>query len=183
MMSEKFGKIYFNNRDISIKSADGYMYKVQKKELLNITLSNKEKVYFTPLKNRKDFFATNIYSELAKYFKDHVLILEKCDYDKFCNQTLEYAKRLKAGKVTTSMIRKVYDQINRAKSISEIKRLRPQFAYIAGRNPDNTVRELMHILDYLAKQADLQSNTHLENIKQFMEAVVAYLKFVGDKDN
>ncbi|WAA11982.1 type III-A CRISPR-associated protein Csm2 [Fervidibacillus halotolerans] len=183
-MSEKFGQIYSSKgKGSTVQTLDGNRYKVEKYDLLSRSLSNEETVYFTLVKKRGEFFATNVYSNYAKYFKEHVLILEKCDYDEFCNQTLKYAKRLKAGGVTTSMIRKVYDQINRAKSISEIKRLRPQFAYIAGRNPDKRVTELMHILDYLAKQADRQSDTYLENIKQFMEAVVAYLKFVGDKDD
>ena len=72
----------------------------------------------------------------------------------------------------------------RAKSVAEIKRLRPQLAYIAGRNAENVrVGELMHILDHLAKKAKTSSETekdHLENIQQFMEAIVAYLKFVGE---
>jgi len=123
-------------------------------------------------------------SEHSYYFKQNVLILDECDYDEFCDNALKYAQALHKGRVTTSMIRKVYDQIMRAKSILDIKHLRPQFAYIAGRNADKLrAGEFMYILDYLAKSASSEKGMlHLQYIQQFMEAIVAYLKYVGDKE-
>ena len=111
--------------------------------------------------------------------------MKNYDYDEFCDRAKEYATVLSEGKVTTSQIRKVYSQIYRAQSILEIKHLRPQFAYIAGRNDDvPRLRELMGNLDYMAKHADSETNqekVHLEKNKTLLVEVVAYLKFVGDK--
>jgi CRISPR/Cas system CSM-associated protein Csm5 (group 7 of RAMP superfamily) len=37
----------------------------------------------------------------------------------------------------------------------------------------------MDLLDYLAKKMDMNNEQHLSNFKQFMEAIVAYRKYVG----
>jgi CRISPR type III-A-associated protein Csm2 len=80
------------------------------------------------------------------------------------------------------MIRKIYDRIMRARTVMDIKRLRPQFAYIAGRNEKNHgLRDFMELLDHLAKNSQAeQQDQHLDHIQQFMEAVVAYRKYVGN---
>ncbi len=117
--------------------------------------------------------------------------MSECDYDQFCDFSLAYAKKItgyedqqnghkdRQDKVTTSMIRKVYTQMMRARSVLELKRMRPQFAYIAGRNADNLrVNELTYILDNIVKNAKDQK--HLENIQEFLECIVAYMKFVGE---
>lgn len=158
--------------------------RIKREHFIGPPVRNKEEVYYVSRQNGRFQEANEIESVIARYFKDNVLHLHECDYDDFCDHSLEYAKKLKNDKVTTSMIRKVYSQIMRAKTIAEIKRLRPQFAYIAGRNAENLrVGELMHILDYLAKhaQADSEKNEEqLHYIQQFMESIVAYLKFVGE---
>jgi len=128
-----------------------------------------------------------IEDELVEYFKRNVLNLknDEVDYDEFCDNVKKYAMRLKdkeAGKVTTSMIRKIYSRImsTEEEDCKSIKMLRPQFAYTAGRNINNsTLKEFMDILDYLAKNMELENKMHLENFKDFMEAVVAYRKYVG----
>lgn len=120
--------------------------------------------------------------ESILFFKKHVLTLDeqKEDYDVFCEHALKYAARLKNGKVTTSMIRKVYARILNARTVAEIKQLRPHFAYTAGRNESlSDLRDFMALLDYLAKQMEPTNGRQLNNFKQFMEAIVAYRKFVG----
>jgi len=184
-MTEKKGKLLWdkNKKKGNIETEDGVSYFVNTESFLYGVLSDGEEVYFTPHKNNRGPIAKDIQSEWAVYFKTNVLDLENCDYDDFCDKTCQYAKILKEGDVTTSKIRKVYDQIHRAKTVREIKKLRPQFAYIAGRNQDKPrVKELMNILDDLAKNATEDSKSHLQYIQQFMEAVVAYLKFAGDTD-
>ena len=37
----------------------------------------------------------------------------------------------------------------------------------------------MDLLDYLAKEMDINNRQHLDNFKQFMEAIVAYRKYAG----
>lgn len=123
-----------------------------------------------------------IENENVKFFKESVLDLHtnKEQYDIFCDKAREYAERLKTGKVTTSMIRKVYARVLNASTVTDIKLLRPHFAYISGRNEKNYVlREFMDLLDYLAKELEMDNMQQLENYKQFLEAIVAYRKYVG----
>jgi len=186
------GRIKFFN----VKKNFGYIVTADKKEIRctrenfeGPPLSEKnEEVYYLLTRNGSREQISEIESPYAYYFKNNVLRLDNCDYDEFCDKALEYATKLRGPKnqaeVTTSMVRKIYDQIMRAKSISELKRLRPQFAYLAGRNSDKPrVGELMHILDYLVKHArptGENDTLHLQYIQQFMEAILAYLKYAEE---
>jgi CRISPR type III-A-associated protein Csm2 len=121
--------------------------------------------------------------EEISFFKEHVLDLseKKEYYDTFCDYAEKYAERLKSGKVTTSMIRKIYARILNARTVTDVKLLRPHFAYTSGRNEKNRIlREFMDLLDYLAKKIDSDNEQHLNNFKQFMETIVAYRKYVGE---
>jgi len=121
--------------------------------------------------------------EEISFFKEHALDLseKKEYYDIFCDHAEKYAERLKRADVTTSMIRKIYARILNARTVMDVKLLRPHFAYISGRNEKNpTLREFMDLLDYLVKKMDLDNEQHLNNFKQFMEAIVAYRKYVGE---
>lgn len=116
------------------------------------------------------------------YFENNILKLDEVEYDIFIDKVKKYALYLQKNKFTTSMIRKVYSKIMRAfekGEIGEIKRLRLQFAYIAGRNSENdAVREFMDILDVLAKKSEGKDD--ISHIKHFVEAIVAYMKYYGD---
>lgn len=62
----------------------------------------------------------------------------------------------------------------------DLKLLRPQFAYTAGRNEKKPgVKNLMELLDFLVKKMDEENKKQQQNFLQFMEAVVAYRKYVG----
>lgn len=121
---------------------------------------------------------------LKKYLIENALTAPSCaeGYDEFCDNVKEYALILKDAKVTTSMIRKIYSQILVAKDVMELKMLRPQFAYTAGRNEkNNTLKEFMEMLDIIVKNMKAEGNSEeIKNFKQFMEAIVAYRKYVGD---
>lgn len=102
-------------------------------------------------------------------------------YDEFCDNIKEYALVLKDANVTTSMIRKIYSQILAAEDIMELKMLRPQLAYTAGRNENNsTLKEFMEMLDTIIKNMNAEGDQkEIKSFKQFMEAIVAYRKYVG----
>lgn len=186
MSEKKIGRMkFYNNRGrfgILIED-NGRETRVSERSFLGHPLSD-GKVYYKITKTNKGTEISEIEGYHAYYFKRVVLNLEEHDYDEFCDMAKDYAIVLNKGKVTTSQIRKVYSQIYRAQTIKEIKRLRPQFAYIAGRQANNQrLFELMEILDHLAKHAETDSNREqdqLENLKTFMEAIVAYLKYVGE---
>jgi len=119
-----------------------------------------------------------ILDEHIEYFKNNVLELDYTNYDLFCDNVKAYAEKLKSGKVTTSMMRNVYSRIMNSDNIRDLKVLRPRFAYISGRNEKNNVlRSFMELLDYLVK--NMNNQQHIENFKRFMEAIVAYRKYVG----
>ncbi len=125
-----------------------------------------------------------IEDEKAGFLKDNVLELDEADYDKFCDVAKDYAQDLKEGELTTSKIRKVYSRIMNTKNPRELKMLRPQFAYTAGRAKDEEigVKDFMDLLDYLAREMNEESQEQLDNFKKFMEAVVAYRKYFGDDE-
>ncbi|MFW6025305.1 MAG: type III-A CRISPR-associated protein Csm2 [Candidatus Woesearchaeota archaeon] len=116
----------------------------------------------------------------TEFLKENVLFLEETDYDDFCDTTLEYAEKLKNGELTTSQIRKIYSRIMNADNPRDLKLLRPQFAYTAGRSDKAGVKDLMQLLDFLVKKMDETSQKQHGNFLQFMEAVVAYRKYVGE---
>lgn len=117
--------------------------------------------------------------ELIEYFKQNVLNLNKANYDEYLEKIKEYAKELVRKGFTTSMIRKVYSQIRRIDDVIKLKQLRPQLAYIAGKNFKNaSIKNFMDLLDYLIKNTN--NKNHIEDFKDFLEAVVAYMKYHGD---
>jgi len=187
MMSEKkLGRMDSYNK----KGKHGFLIdenekriKVFKNNFLNKSPITTGKVYYQ-LNDQNRVYNIEVY--YPYYFKEIVLDLEKHDYDEFCDQAKEYAEVLVGGDVSTSQIRKIYSQIYRARDIKDVKHLRPQFAYTVGRNRDvHRLGELMDTLDYLAKHAESgtdREEAHLKNIKTFLEAIVAYMKYVGDKD-
>lgn len=93
------------------------------------------------------------------------------EYDEFCNLTKEYVndKEFK-NNITTSKIRNIYSAVQNAKTIKEIKMLRPKLAYLSGR--DNKTRDFMTDLDKLIKQ--ISNDDQVNNFKQFFEAIVCY---------
>jgi len=116
----------------------------------------------------------------AKSYAERLKSDKEC-YDAFCDHAKSYAERLKSGEVTTSMIRKIYARILNARTVSDVKFLRPHFAYTSGRNEKNAIlREFMDLLDVLVKSMEIDNEEHLNNFKEFMEAIVAYRKYVGD---
>ncbi|MDR1896382.1 MAG: type III-A CRISPR-associated protein Csm2 [Prevotellaceae bacterium] len=80
-------------------------------------------------------------------------------------------------KVSTSQLRNVYDKVAKTKSINELKLIRPQLAYIAGRattDKDN-IKKFLAFIDSLIKLVD--SEEKRKEFKIFFESVVAYHKF------
>ncbi|MDR1975202.1 MAG: type III-A CRISPR-associated protein Csm2 [Bacteroidales bacterium] len=120
---------------------------------------------------RSECFSTN-YSELLKMGSTQNLdsILK----------SIEVFVQKYGVKVSTSQLRNVYDKVTKTKSVNELKLLRPQLAYIAGRattdkdNKDN-IKKFLAFIDYLIKQ--VSSEEQRKEFKTFFESVVAYHKF------
>lgn len=184
-------KIFFREKKGSIHAEDGQDYEFYESSLLNglkfrdiyKQLDMEFEINQEKTGKRIAFNCRAIENRNVKYFKEIVLDLceKKDQYDIFCDNVKTYAERLKSGDVTTSMIRKIYARVLNARKVTDIKLLRPHFAYTSGRNEKLSIlREFMNLLDYLAKKMDINNEQHLQNFKQFMEAIVAYRKYVGN---
>ncbi|MCK4257657.1 MAG: type III-A CRISPR-associated protein Csm2 [Halanaerobiales bacterium] len=133
-------------------------------------------------KNSNEYVAKNITTcWLSDYFKKTTLNPQANDYDTYYDNVQYYAEQLSNADLSMSQIRKVYSSVMKAESIKEVKMLRPQFAYASGRSNYIGVKNLMALLDFLVKAVENEKQ-HLKNLQSFLEALVAYLKYVGAKD-
>lgn len=95
------------------------------------------------------------------------------DYDNFCDMTKEYVNEKDfKNNITTSKIRNIFSAVQNAKTIKDIKMLRPKLAYLSGR--DQKTRFFMNDLDNLVKK--INSEDELESFKRFFEAIICYKK-------
>jgi CRISPR-associated protein Csm2 len=135
-----------------------------------------------------------IFDELAKEVKDSVFkdnfddILQMSETTKLDNllfsieifagrpQTESSVKKLGAA-ITTSQLRNVYDKVMKTKHVNDLKIIRPQLAYIAGREKGDEAQKFLAFLDFLIKS--IQNEGQVKEFKVFFEAVVAYHKFYG----
>lgn len=134
--------------------------------------------------NRRNFKdERKIEDKYIEYFKRNILNIDVENYDTFIDNEKAYANILKNNGMTTSQIRNIYSEILKTKKIIELKRLRPKFAYIAGRNK-KPAEKFMDLLDYVVKSMDdkKDENEQIKNFKSFLEAIVAYMKYFGDKN-
>ena len=93
------------------------------------------------------------------------------EYDEFCDLTKKYVNENEfRNNITTSKIRNIFSAVQNAKSVKDLKMLRPKLAYQSGR--DNKTRLFMTDLDKLIKQ--ISNEEELKNFKQFFEAIVCY---------
>ena len=132
-----------------------------------------------PLREKKTFeqlaqdvktqFFSNYYSELLNMSKTQHLdeILKKIE-----DFVSEEGKNL-----STSQLRNIYDKAIKTQSINELKLIRPNLAYIAGRSTNDKEKSLLAFIDLLIKS--VQTDEQVKEFKTFFEAIVAYHKFYG----
>lgn len=114
------------------------------------------------------------------YIIENVLTIQNNEkqYDNYCSAVLEYAKFLEKNGVTATTLRNIYRKVQLAGSSSnkllEIKKLRIDYAYLAGKNPKT--KPLTTVLDILTKKIEKEKD--IEEFQNFLEALVAYHKYV-----
>lgn len=79
--------------------------------------------------------------------------------------------------LSTSQLRNIYDKALKAATINELKLIRPNLAYIAGRSSNDREKSLLAFIDLVIK--DVDSDSKLKEFHTFFESVVAYHKFYG----
>lgn len=98
--------------------------------------------------------------------------------DDLFSKTEEFVQ--KYGKdVTTHQLRNIFHDVKKAKDIMELKLLRPNLAYIAGRLENENGKTFVALIDALIKEAN---EKNIDSFKEFMEAIIAYHKFYGRKN-
>ena len=130
----------------------------------------KEKKTFEQLGQEvKTQFFSSIFSELLNMSKtanlDNVL------------HTIEKFVSEEGQNLSTSQLRNIYDKVLKAQNINELKLVRPNLAYIAGRSSNDKEKSLLAFIDLLIKS--VSSETQIQEFKIFFEAVVSYHKFYG----
>lgn len=138
-----------------------------------------EKNFNSPKKERKTF------SELGEevknnFFKDdyHELLnmSKTASLDKILNK-IENFVRQEGSSLSTSQLRNIYDKSIKTETQNELKMIRPNLAYLAGRSTNDKEKGLLAFIDVLIK--DVKSDEQVKEFKTFFEAVVAYHKFYG----
>jgi CRISPR-associated protein Csm2 len=132
---------------------------------------------------RNNFRNLSEYEEKKEieYFRQNIIDID--DYDIFFNNVKAYAYILRNNGMTTSQIRNVYSDVLRINNSTDLKKLRPKFAYIAGKNSKAVVKNFMDLLDYIVKSMnDEDGCEQVKSFKNFLEAIVAYMKYFGDKN-
>lgn len=84
--------------------------------------------------------------------------------------------------LSTSQLRNIYDKAIKTENQNELKLIRPNLAYIAGRKEnekEENVKSLLAFFDLLIKEVN--SNEQINEFKTFFESVVAYHKFYSTK--
>ena len=92
----------------------------------------------------------------------------------------ESQKKQLGAYVTTSQLRNVYDKVKKIKgdyAVNALKMIRPNLAYIAGREKGEEVQKFLAFLDLLIKT--VETDKQVKEFQTFFEAVVAYHKLYG----
>ncbi len=87
-------------------------------------------------------------------------------------------------KMTTSQLRNIFARVQKieSKRYYKLYLLRPKLAFIAGRSDTtNQMKTMIFLLDQLISNVD--SPEKLEQFQAFYEAVIAYHKYYGGKEN
>ncbi len=133
-----------------------------------------------PKQNRKSERQKNEFDEIPPNVKKQ--IIEKGD-GKLINEWGEkLGKQYAEKKLSTSKIRKFFGGIERIKDFdeNELQLLRPQLAYVVGKEKDN--KAVKHFRDEIdALICLVTKREEFNNLKRFLESLVAYHRFHGGK--
>lgn len=91
--------------------------------------------------------------------------------------TIENFVKTEGQSLSTSQLRNIYDKAIKCETQNELKLIRPNLAYLAGRSTNDKEKSLLAFIDLLIKE--VHNETQVKEFKTFFEAVVAYHKFYG----
>ncbi len=118
--------------------------------------------------------------ERALSFQD----LEIEIFKNFNNRIQEFVKDI-ANNITTSSLRKIYDLIKNSKDASDLLLALPYMAYMVGKEEKSYKKEALGKLYVVLKDSIEKiknDERQVKNLKKFAEALVAYQKLYGGKE-
>lgn len=135
-------------------------------------------------------FRDQTFAELGEklnrdFFKEQSVLSRLKDASK-ADELIELTEKLvkeKGEHLSNSQLRNVYDKILNARTLLDLKMIRPQLAYMAGRitgRGANDVKSFLSFIDLLIKETQQDS---IDDFKKFMEMIVAYHKYYGKNKN
>lgn len=120
---------------------------------------------------------------LIDYFKEVALTYDQQDCNKLFTNLKKYAEQISGrdqNDVTITSLRKIYHQVLKEEDVQSLKRkLIPMCHYQIGRAPakNKNYRQMLElIIDLLF---DMKNEKELSNFKNFMESLVAFVKYTG----
>lgn len=134
------------------------------------------------INNAKDFVRNNLFKEVREDFRQ-------------VKQNTKPQNKL-IPQISTSQIRKFLSAVNKINNkikyqndsdilsediVAEIAYMRVQFAYIVGKNNNDSLKKLHKELDKAIIEIK-NSKSKFINFARYVEAIVAYHKFYGGKD-
>lgn len=139
-----------------------------------------------PHKSQGKMRGSKTFAELGRelnrqYFKDQSVLSRLKDASK-ADELVELTEKMvdeKGKNLSNSQLRNVYDKILNTKTLMDLKMIRPQLAYMAGRTSGRgalEVKSFLSFIDLLIKETQEET---LNDFKKFMEMIVAYHKYYG----
>lgn len=134
------------------------------------------------INNAKDFVRNNLFKEVREDFRQ-------------VKQNTKPQNKL-IPQISTSQIRKFLSAVNKINNkikyqndsdilsediVAEIAYMRVQFAYIVGKNNNDSLKKLHKELDKAIIEIK-NSKSKFINFARYVEAIIAYHKFYGGKD-
>lgn len=130
-------------------------------------------------KTDEEKFNENCSKAFGSNFGKYYIFPEGTLYD-------EHIKKIKLfieGKVqaiSTSQLRNIFSLAKKARTVNQLKVLRPKLAYTYGRADKEALKELIFFLD---KQIEnISTDDEVAKFQELFEAIVAYHKYYGGKD-
>lgn len=117
---------------------------------------------------RNEYFSKN-FSELLNMSQTQNLDVILSEIEKFVSN--------EGKNLSTSQLRNIYDKAKKVTNENELKLIRPNLAYIAGRSTNEKEKGLLAFIDLLIKEVN--SDQKVKEFLTFFESVVAYHKFYG----
>lgn len=114
-------------------------------------------------------------SAFEPHFED-LLRMDKTAHLIAIDEKLRKFAKANVKGISSSQLRRLYDEILTKKTAREIQLLRPIFAYTIARQNNNQAKQVMLLIDTLAKELGEEEEI-IAGFKRFMEALVAYHKY------